>query len=93
MGLRQVARDPIKGKKINIIWMNGKKYAKKPSKNYNKEIMHGSPKLPQEATSITTTVGSHVMEHRSSHLGQVLMLKKRFPEFPENIELEEKIKD
>lgn len=35
----------------------------------------------------------HVMEHQSSHLGQILFLKKRIPDFNNDIELEEEIKN
>ena len=30
----------------------------------------------------------HVMEHQSSHLGQMLLLKKRIPDFPDKEEVE-----
>jgi uncharacterized damage-inducible protein DinB len=35
----------------------------------------------------------HVMEHQSSHLGQMLLLRKRIPDFPVEPKLVEKIKD
>lgn len=35
----------------------------------------------------------HVMEHQSSHLGQILFLKKRIPPEPEKIEFKQQIKN
>ncbi|WP_430906119.1 DinB family protein [Maribacter sp. 2-571] len=35
----------------------------------------------------------HVMEHQSSHLGQILLIAKRIPPDPKKITVEEKIKD
>ncbi len=35
----------------------------------------------------------HTMEHQSSHLGQILLLKKRIPEFNEEINIKEEIKN
>ena len=35
----------------------------------------------------------HVMEHQSSHLGQMLLLRKRIPPAPKPIDVKDKIKD
>ncbi len=35
----------------------------------------------------------HTMEHQSSHLGQILLLKKRIPDFDGEVKIKEKIKD
>lgn len=35
----------------------------------------------------------HTMEHQSSHLGQILFLKKRIPDFDGEVDIKEKIKD
>ncbi|NJB71155.1 hypothetical protein GGR42_001617 [Saonia flava] len=35
----------------------------------------------------------HVMEHQSSHLGQILLMRKRIPEFPKEPEIKVGVKD
>lgn len=92
MDLGDAGRETIKGKEISYYLNLWKEARKKTLEELQKR---DDAWLQQERPGSGVNnffYWFHVMEHQSSHLGQILMLKKRIP--PETkIELPEKVKD
>ncbi|WP_282086907.1 DUF664 domain-containing protein [Aquimarina algiphila] len=92
LDLGDKAREEFKGKPITYyldIYKEVRKKTIEELKKRNDEWLEGS--WPG-STMNNHFAWFHVMEHQSSHLGQILMLKKRIPEEENDIKLpEEKV--
>jgi len=87
MSLGQGGQENIKGHEINYyldIWKKVREQTTKVLKTKDDEWL---------ASNGNHYYWFHVMEHQSSHLGQILFLKKRIPEFPKGLDLKEEIKN
>jgi len=93
MDLGQAARDSIKGKDVQYYLDEWKKVRKKTIEGLKQRDDAWLAEVAPGADINNHFSWFHVMEHQSSHLGQILLLRKRIPEFPKEIKLEEKIKD
>jgi uncharacterized damage-inducible protein DinB len=93
MNLGKKGQEDIKGKEIQYYLDEWKKVRKKTIEELKKRDDTWLAKTFPGSDINNHYSWFHVMEHQSSHLGQILMLKKRLPEFPKEIELQEKIKD
>jgi len=93
MNLGQAGRDTFKGKSVKYYLEEWKKVRQKTIEGLQQRDDAWLAEVSASGDSNNHFYWFHVMEHQSSHLGQILFLRKRFPEFPKDIELQEKIKD
>jgi len=92
LSLGDEARDKFKGKPISYYLDIYKEVRKKTIEELKKRNDVWLTKSLPGSTMNNHFAWFHVMEHQSSHLGQILMLKKRIPEEENKIELpEEKV--
>ena len=80
LDLGQEARDQFKGKSIDYYLNVYKEVRQKTINELQKRNDAWLEKIQPAYEVNNHWCWFHVMEHQSSHLGQILMLKKRFPE-------------
>lgn len=88
LNLGKEARERFKGKSIQHYLDIYKKVREKTIEELGKRDDEWLLSTPPSAGISNYFSWFHVMEHQSSHLGQVLLLKKRIPKIEAKIELE-----
>lgn len=88
MNLGKEAQEKFKGKSVQHYLDIYKKVREKTIEELGKRDDEWLLTVPPNAGISNYFSWFHVMEHQSSHLGQVLLLKKRIPKIEAKIELE-----
>lgn len=93
LSLGEEARSEIKGQDVEFYFDLWKKVRAKTIKELKKKDDEWLAYREPGADTNNHFYWFHVMEHQSSHLGQILFLRKRIPDFPKEIDLKVEIKD
>ena len=93
LALGEEARKSIKGNEVDYYFDLWDKVRAKTIEELSKKDDEWLNKVEAGSSMNNHFAWFHVMEHQSSHLGQILLLGKRIPNYPEDKELQVKKKD
>ncbi len=93
MDLGEEGRKTLKGYDAKYYFDVWKKVRAKTLEEFKKRDDNWLAETRPGSNSNNHFAWFHVMEHQSSHLGQMLLLRKRIPEIPKELDIEDKIKD